>query len=152
MFKTKSEPKTAREQPFEVQLRNIMEENKRLKAQISGKAPVTSVTPPSSEDDEEEDTEIKEILAQTPAEYLDKTTQEVKRPRTKLGNMTEGEKSGRHRDQMKTWRDTNPDYSKTYRQKYYEANREKILEKRRAKRAEEKRQLGELALMRNSIL
>ncbi len=63
--------------------------------------------------------------------------------RTKLGDLSEEERVNRHREQMKEWRDKNPTYSKTYRQKYYAEHREEILEKRRLKRLEEKKNLEE---------
>lgn len=61
--------------------------------------------------------------------------------RTKLADLSEADKAERHREQMKAWRQAHPDYNKTYRQRYYEENRDKILQKRREKRAEEKKQL-----------
>jgi hypothetical protein len=61
--------------------------------------------------------------------------------RTKLADLSETDKAERHREQMKAWRQAHPDYNKTYRQRYYEENRDKILQKRREKRAEEKKQL-----------
>jgi hypothetical protein len=69
-----------------------------------------------------------------------------RKSRTKLGELSEAEKDERHRDQMKEWRSKNPDYNKTYRQKYYAEHREEILEKRRQKRVEEKKLLEEFKL------
>lgn len=66
--------------------------------------------------------------------------------RSKLMNLSLEEKKQRQREQQKKWLAEHPDYNKTYREKYYQENREKILAKRRQKRAEEKKLLEEYKL------
>jgi hypothetical protein len=62
---------------------------------------------------------------------------------TKLSSLSEDEKKLRHKEQMKKWREEHESYNKSYRQKYYAENREKILGKRRETRIEEKKLLEE---------
>lgn len=82
---------------------------------------------------------------------ISKMEQLSKPKKTKLGELSEDEKAERHKEQMKMWRSKNPEYNKTYRQKYYAENREAILEKRRAKRAEEKKILEEFKAYKASL-
>lgn len=98
--------------------------------------------------------DIKKILDETPQQDCEdsdsdecltsrasctKSSSIKSRDKSKLSPLSSEEKQSKHKSQMKEWRSKNPEYNRTYRQKYYADHREEILEKRRQKRQEEKR-------------
>jgi len=173
MFKTQSKKLTFSDQLSNAIKAKTKSTSKSMRSKEEKK--IVPPTPPSSESEsnsEEDDSEgeVKESkeqkqdpLIKLPSnggkfeEHKHKHDALVKlenavKSRTKLSDLSDEDKFLRHKEQMKEWREQHQDYNKTYRQKYYAENRDKILEKRRIKRQEEKKVLEEFKAYKASQL
>jgi hypothetical protein len=159
MFKTQASSKKL---TFSDQLTKAIKENEASKTKKTPLAKkIVEESDSSSEDEEIPESKEQKIVS----EYKDyKNRQEIVKEyqakkedskavksRTKLSDLSDEDKVLRHKEQMKEWREQHPDYNKTYRQKYYAENRDKILEKRRMKRQEEKKALEEFKAYKSSM-
>ncbi len=110
--------------------KNIEDEIKRALEESTSSPPCQDSDDDSdnSDDDTKESKEVKSV-----------ESKDSKRSKTKLSDLSTIEKFERQKEQMKSWRSKNPEYNKTYRQKYYAEHRDEILEKRRMKRLEERK-------------
>lgn len=131
MFNSSTSSKPLKKQKFDEELAKALNESKEQKKDVE-----------SSDDESSEDTSDAEHNGEgkrsTPPGRASEKRRDKATKLSKLGLGTPAQKDARHKEQMKDWRSKNPEYNRTYRQKYYAEHREEILEKRRQKRLEEK--------------